>query len=97
MTGSKSNFHDGSTVAAITRRATEPKKKERKAAKLNISSPKVHLELWTLWVCYDWEKKLKNKSTMHKTELIIWLSLTASEDTPYAIIAIANEKSWSEW
>lgn len=34
---------------------------------------------------------------MHKTELIIWLSLTASKDTPYAIIAIANEKSWSEW
>lgn len=34
---------------------------------------------------------------MHKTELIIWLSLTASEDTPDAIIAIANEKSWPEW
>lgn len=47
------NFHDGSTVAAITRRATKPKKKERKSAKLNISSPKVHLELWTIWFCYD--------------------------------------------
>lgn len=34
---------------------------------------------------------------MHKSELIIWISLTASQDTPYAVIAIENEEGWTEW